>query len=175
MKKKNLTVIEIRLTYLRSINNLTQKELAEELQISRATINAWENGYKNISLKGLIKISYFYQTPIDYIIGLTTDFNPEDYNYIKELDLKYLGNMLHIIRKKESLKQTDFAAKVHSNRSNISFYETGTKTISTSDLKEICNTFGYSCDWCVGNTKKCIRRTPNITIKPEEIKEYMEI
>lgn len=91
------------------------------------------------------------------------------------LDLNYLGKMIRIIRKMEDLTQDEFASKIHTKRSNVSYYECGKMAISSADLKEICNTFGYSADWCIGNTLECIRRDKKIKIKEEEIKEYIAI
>jgi len=47
--------------------------------------------------------------------------------------------------------------------------------MSSADLKEICNTFGFSADWCIGNTLECIRRDIKIKIKPEEMRSYINL
>lgn len=173
--EKNLTIVEIRLKFLRNLKGLTQTELANTLNISQALINSWENGYTNISLKQLVRLTYFYKVPLDYILGLTTQFDREEYDFKQELDLKYLGKMIRIIRKMEDLTQEEFAKVIHNERSNISYYETGQKSMSSADLKEICNNFGYSADWCCGNTLKCIRRPKKIKLKAEEIREYVSL
>lgn len=173
--EKNLTIIERRIRFLRNLKGITQTELAKKLNITQALVNSWENGYANISLKQLTRLAYFYQVPIDYIIGLTTKFDRAIYNYKKELDLVYLGKKIRIIRKIEGFNQEEFANKIHTKRSNISYYECGKMMMSSADLKEICNTFGYSADWCIGNTLECIKRKKKIQIKEEEVKEYIEI
>lgn len=45
--------------------------------------------------------------------------------------------------------------------------------ISTADLKQICETFGYSADYIVGNTKECIKLPIKEKIKTREIKDYI--
>ena len=75
----------------------------------------------------------------------------------------------------EGLTQEEFANKIHSKRSSISYYESGKMMMSSADLKEICNTFGFSSDWCIGNTSICFRREKKSKIKESEIKEYVEI
>jgi len=95
---ENLTVVEIRIKFLRELKGLTQWELAEKIGVSRSVINSWENGYANISLRKLVKLSYYFQVPIDYILGLITEFNKSDYNFREDLDLKYLGRNIRIIR-----------------------------------------------------------------------------
>lgn len=172
---KNLTIIEIRLKHLRNVKMISQEKLAKDLNLTRTTINSWENGYRNISIKQLMKVSHYFGVPIDYILGLTTNYDKKDYKLKEELDLKYFGNKIRLIRKLEGLTQEEFASKIHTNKSNISFYEIGKGTMTSADLKEICNTFGYSADWCVGNIEKCIRRKPNIIINELEIKQFIEL
>ena len=71
---KDLTIIEIRIRFLRELKGITQVEVAKQLNVTQALVNSWENGYSNISLKQLIRLSYFYQVPVDYILGLTPKF-----------------------------------------------------------------------------------------------------
>ena len=148
--EENLTVIEIRLKLLRVIKGLTQEELANSIGVSRALINSWENGYADISLRQLVKLSAFFQVPIDYILGLVTKFDKTIYKFKNDLDLKYLGNNLRIIRKVENLTQEEFSKIIHIERSGISSYENGKMSISTSALKEVCNTLGNICN-CSNN------------------------
>lgn len=175
MDNKNITIIEMRIKFLRDLKGLRQKDVAKDLNISRALINSWENGYSNVSLKQLMKIAYYYKVPVDYILGLTTKFDKTIYEFKQDLDLKYFGKKIRLIRKMENLTQEELAHKLHIERSSLSQYETGRTIMSNADLKEICNTYGYSADWCLGNTLECIRRDKKVKIKPEEIKEYIEI
>lgn len=173
--EKSLTIVEIRIKFLRDLKGLTQEKLAKELNVSRSLINNIENGYANVSLKLLITLSYYYKVPIDYILGLITDFDRSIYEFKKDIDLEYLGKKIRLIRKIEDLKQEQFASKLHINRSCISYYESGKVMMSSSQLKDICNTFGYSADWCLGTTLECIRRNTKIKLSKEEIKEVINI
>jgi len=100
---KNLTIIEIRIKFLRDLKGLSQLELAKNIGVSRSVINSWENGYANISLRKLVKLSYFFKVPIYYILGLINDFNKDDYDFKENIDLKYLGRNIRIIRVIEGL------------------------------------------------------------------------
>ena len=172
---KNLTIVEIRIKFLRDLKGLTQTELAKKLNITQALVNSWEHGYANISLKKLINLSYFYQVPLDYILGLTNSFKHEHYTFINKLDLKYLGGKIRLIRKSNDLTQEEFATKLNTKRSSISYYENGKMTMSSADLKDICDTFGFSADWCCGTTKECFRHKPKIKVKPEDEKAFISI
>lgn len=46
---------------------LTQRELAEKLEVSQTTINNWENGVSEPSLSQLRKISELSGIPMDFL------------------------------------------------------------------------------------------------------------
>ena len=71
------------------------------------------------------------------------------------------------------LTQDRFAYKLDTKRSSISYYEIGKMMISTADLKQICETFGVSSDYLIGNTDTFIIRTKLNKIKVKEIKELI--
>ena len=47
--------------------------------------------------------------------------------------------------------------------------------INTADLKQICETFGVSADYIVGNIDINIKREKKLKIKAKEIKEKVGI
>ncbi len=59
----------IRLFELRLEKNLSQRELAKELNISQGTYNNWENGKTEPSIEDLIEISKLFKVSVDYLIG----------------------------------------------------------------------------------------------------------
>ena len=161
MENIDKTIIEIRIKLLRDIHGLTQEELAKNLNVSRALINCWENGYTDISLNKLVLLSYYFKVPIDYILGLINEFNQKNYTFKQSIDKTYLGKNIRLIRKTNRLNQIEFAKIVHMERSTLSHYENGKATMSSSDLKEICSTFGFSADWCLGSTNHSLLNSKN--------------
>ena len=159
---KNITIIEERIYTMRIKMHLTQQELANRLGVSRSLINNWENGFSNISLKQLIKLAYLYQVPIDYLLGIIDEIDNYPYQFISNMDLKSIGLRIKEIRKINRLTQDKFAQKIDTKRSSISYYEIGKMMISTADLKQICETFGVSADYLVGNLKENIKRDKKI-------------
>ncbi len=168
---KNVTVIEERIFNIRERIGYTQEELAKKLGVSRSLVNNWENGYANISLKQLIKLAYIYQVPIDYLLGIIEEIDDYEYHYIDTMDLKSIGLKLKEIRKNNKMTQDKFAQKIDTKRSSISYYEIGRMMISTADLKQICETFGVSADYIVGNIKNNITRNKKQKLKVKDIKE----
>lgn len=174
--EENLTIIEIRLKHLRERAGLTQNILAKKLGISRSLVCLWEQGYANISLKQLIKVAHIYQVPLDYILGIIDNIDPEiKYKYIKEINLTYIGQKIKEIRKSENLTQERFSEKLDTKRSSISYYEIGRMMMSSADLKQICEIFGVSADYIIGNTLINIKRPKNNKIKIKDIKEKISI
>ena len=57
-----------RIRELRKQVNLTQKELAKRLQIANSTLSYWEMGKYEPDNDSLIKLSRFFNVPIDYIL-----------------------------------------------------------------------------------------------------------
>ena len=45
--------------------------------------------------------------------------------------------------------------------------------MSTADLKQICEVFGYSADYIVGNTLECLKYKVKNKIKTKEIREMI--
>ena len=171
----NTTIIEKRIRFIRERIGYTQLEVAKALNISRSLVNNWELGYVNISLKQLIKLAYFYQIPIDYLLGIIDEVDSYSYHFISDMNLINIGKKLKEIRKKANLTQEKFAQKIDTKRSSISYYEIGKMMISTADLKQICETFGVSADYIVGNIDTNIKRVKKVKIKTKDIKEKLNI
>ena len=66
----------MRLKDLREDNDLTQKEIAEYLNIRQNTYSQYENGQRQIPLEALIALAKYYKTSADYILGLTNERKP---------------------------------------------------------------------------------------------------
>ncbi len=58
---------------LREDHDLTQKQVAEILHTSRTSYGAYENGVSEFSPAQLIQLAEYYQTSVDYLLGLTDE------------------------------------------------------------------------------------------------------
>ncbi|MBQ7977796.1 MAG: helix-turn-helix transcriptional regulator [Clostridia bacterium] len=54
---------------LRAETSLSQKDIAEELSVSRSVVSDWEQGRTEPSIQGLIDIADYYAVSVDYLIG----------------------------------------------------------------------------------------------------------
>lgn len=66
----------MRLRNLREDRDLTQAEVASYLNIKQNTYSQYENGVRQIPNELLIKLALYYQTSVDYILGLTDSETP---------------------------------------------------------------------------------------------------
>lgn len=68
--------MRVRLKDLREDSDITQAVLANYLHIKQNTYSQYENGQRQIPLELLIRLAVFYDTSIDYIVGLTDERKP---------------------------------------------------------------------------------------------------
>jgi transcriptional regulator with XRE-family HTH domain len=72
-----------RIRNLREDKDLTQKQIGKMLNMSQTGYNQYEIGKNDIPTKILIELAEFYNTSIDYLLGLTNEIKP--YPRIKKL------------------------------------------------------------------------------------------
>lgn len=60
-----------RIKELREDRDITQREVAEYLQVAQNTYCNYENGVREIPIELLIRLSRFYEVNVEYLLGLT--------------------------------------------------------------------------------------------------------
>ena len=60
-----------RIRNLREDRDLSQKAMAEYLNIAQTTYSDYELGKLNIPIPIIIRLAHYYHTSVDYLIGLT--------------------------------------------------------------------------------------------------------
>jgi len=68
-----------RLRKLRKENNLTQKDLAEQINVDRATIAGYETKGKEPAYDKLEKLANYFNVSIDYLLGRSDIKTPEEH------------------------------------------------------------------------------------------------
>ena len=66
----------VRIRNLREDHDLSQKVVAEYLQVHQTTYSDYELGNLNIAAELLMKLALYYQTSTDYLLGLTDEQKP---------------------------------------------------------------------------------------------------
>lgn len=65
-----------RLRDLREDKDLTQREMAQILNMSQTGYSKYETGENDIPISILIKVALFFDTSIDYLVGITNEKKP---------------------------------------------------------------------------------------------------
>lgn len=65
-----------RIRDLREDKDLSQKEIAKILNMSQTGYSKYEVGTNDVPTKILIQLAKFYNTSVDYILGLTDEIKP---------------------------------------------------------------------------------------------------
>lgn len=65
-----------RIRDLREDRDLTQKQIGQLLNMSQTGYNQYETGKNDIPTRILIELSNFYNTSVDYLLGLTNEIKP---------------------------------------------------------------------------------------------------
>ncbi len=83
-----------RLKELRLRNGLTQKDLANAIEVGRTTISEYESGKIVPKQEGLLRIANHFNVSVDYLTGVSDDPATRKQN---ESDLDSLLNTIHHI------------------------------------------------------------------------------
>ena len=63
----------IKLKTLREQNNLTQRSLAEKINVTHGAIGNWEMGKRDPDISTLVKIAEYFGVSIDYLVGHSSE------------------------------------------------------------------------------------------------------
>lgn len=85
-----------RLKELRQEKKLTQKELADYMQITRRGYQKWENGESQIKPDKVEKLADFFGVSVGYLLGYNQDFE-------KQIRIDTLNDLLGEFNKTEAL------------------------------------------------------------------------
>ena len=66
----------LRIKDMREDKDLLQKDVAEFLNVSQTNYSKYELGKINIPISTLKKMAIFFDTSIDYLLGLTDEIKP---------------------------------------------------------------------------------------------------
>lgn len=141
-----------RLREIREDHDLSQKQMAEILNINRSTYSLWELGINIIPLKELCNFADYFKISLDYILNISNYKNSK--NYIEKLNLETLGYNMKKIRIQNHLSQEEIADIIGVSQACVNKYEKGKITISVPVLYTFCKNFDISINHLCGKTKE---------------------
>lgn len=78
---------------LRENAKITQSELAKKLNVTRSSINAWEQGVSVPSTALLVQLAQFFHVSTDYLLGLEQNLTL-DISALDETEVKILCELV---------------------------------------------------------------------------------
>lgn len=89
-----------KLKELRIKAGLTQKQLADKLWLSKATVSYYEQSLRYPSPEMLIKLSNVFHVSTDYLLGIEDKKQTLDVTDLADEDIQFLKNAIELLRKK---------------------------------------------------------------------------
>ena len=142
--------MNLKLQDIRENNELSQKAVADILNVSQPTYSRWEKEIEIIPLNKLILFAKYFNVSLDYLCNLSLKEN-KNYNYIVNKELS--SNNIINFRKKNNLTQKELAIFLNTTPSTICAYEKGKTLILTSFAYQICKKYNISMDYICGLVK----------------------
>ena len=68
--------MNLRIKDIREDSDLTQREISEYLHCDQSLYSKYERNERDIPLHLMEKLALFYNTSIDYLVGLTNEMKP---------------------------------------------------------------------------------------------------
>lgn len=78
---------------LRETANITQSELSKHLNVTRSSVNAWEQGVSVPSIALLVALAQFFHVSTDYLLGLEQNLTL-DISALDETEVKILCELV---------------------------------------------------------------------------------
>ena len=114
---------QTKLSKLRQDYNLSQKQLAEQIGVSQASINYWEKGQRTPSIDAAQKLANFFKIPISELLEPTTAKLFDDMNSlfsdtgtlefnIKENTMNELFHCLNDRGQDKAIEQVELLTKI---------------------------------------------------------------
>ncbi len=137
---------------LRTKDKLTQQEMAQILNVSLKTYQAYEEGIRPMKLEEINLISNRYKISLNTILDLTKSL--KYYNTEINIDYKYLKFSLRYIRRMARIPINNLSKILHTSPSSIVKYEKEPTTVSITYLYNFAKYFNVSIDYMCGKTLK---------------------
>lgn len=119
-----MNILGDRIRYLRELNNLSQKKLADALGLTNTQLSRYERGERNPEPETIKLVADYFDVTTDYLHGRTNNFNHIQSDFKSFFDDPELGFWFKDIKeaspeKREELKQFwNFITQNEKTRSN---------------------------------------------------------
>ena len=146
-----------RLAMIREKKELSQREVAKILHVSKSTYARWETGEQVISLNHLNDFCKYFKVTMDYVLNLSNQNNFNNNIYNQEINKNIIGKNIKLVRKKYQLTQKELAKVINTSQSTISSYEIGKTLVLTVFIYNLALNFNLSVDKICDRNKELVK------------------
>lgn len=146
-----------RLAMIREKKELSQREVAKILHVSKSTYARWETGEQVISLNHLNDFCKYFKVTMDYVLNLSNQNNFNNNIYNQEINKNIIGKNIKLVRKKYQLTQKKLAKVINTSQSTISSYEKGKTLVLTVFIYNLALNFNLSVDKICDRNKELVK------------------
>lgn len=129
-------------------NNLSRLQLSKKIGISFETLNGYFNKDFYPELSVAVKISNYFGCSLNYLMGLTEEFNNYDHS-----DLSFIENLKKLM-KENNLSVERLMKAVNMSEANYYRWKNENNKPSMQSLIALAKFFNVSIDHLIGNDKK---------------------
>lgn len=157
-----MSKFNLRLKELRQQTGLTQQALADDLGISKSSVNMYERAEREPGLDLLETIANVFGVSVDYLVGKSTVGNcirelrtrkGLTQEQLGEMDNIEIGKRIRQAREKLFLSQEDLGRPLGLNKSTIQRYESGkVQRIKLPILENIAKILNVNPSWIILKT-----------------------
>ncbi len=91
-----------RLKELRRRDSISQNQLAKKMELTRATVNAWEMGISFPNAQSLIMLAKHFKVSVDYILGLSSN-EMLDISALNETEKRMICEMVQYLSEQKKM------------------------------------------------------------------------
>ncbi len=73
MRNFDMKVVAERIRLLRAEKGVEQNQLAQDIEVSNASISYWENAKQEPSAQAIYKLARYFDVPAEYLLGIRND------------------------------------------------------------------------------------------------------
>ena len=146
-----------RLAIIREKKELSQREVAKILHVSKSTYARWETGEQVIYLNHLNDFCKYFKVTMDYVLNLSNQNNFNNNIYNQEINKNIIGKNIKLVRKKYQLTQKELAKVINTSQSTISSYEKGKTLVLTVFIYNLALNFNLSVDKICDRNKELVK------------------
>lgn len=143
-----------KLKMLRKKQGLTQKEVADLVNVGRVTYTDWENGKCQPNLEKLTMLACVFNVSIDLLLSEYLEISKESYLKLKKQKEEEKKNLFSVrlkeLRLQHGFSQEELSEQIGIKQSSYSDWENGKFKPNYEKLEKIADFFDVSLDWLVG-------------------------